>query len=128
MKKPHDEWIYYADQDLLAARSLLKDGVYPHVCYHAQQAVEKMLKAVLVSHDKPYPKSHDLIHLNAVIGRPEWLAPHEDHMRLLSQFNIPVRYPDAMAGTLPDRLPGKDDATDALTWAEEICQLIREKI
>jgi HEPN domain-containing protein len=128
MMKPHEEWIYYADQDLMSARSLFKDRIFTHVCFHAQQAVEKMMKAMLVKNDEPYPKSHDLNRLNSLIGRPIWLEPHLEHLIFLNQIYIPTRYPEAAVGTLPDRMPGEEEATHALKWAEEICQLIRDRL
>ncbi len=128
MPKPHKEWLYYADQDLLVARNLFDDGFFAHVCFHAKQAIEKMMKAILIAQKQPYPKTHDLIRLYNLLGMPEWLEEHAPHLLILSQIYIPIRYPEAVAGTLPDRMPGKEDAQQALQWAEEICQLIRKKI
>lgn len=58
----------------------------------------------------------------------EWLEDHAGQLKKLSDFYVPLRYPDAMIGTLPDGLPGEKEAQDALQWANEICQLIRQKI
>lgn len=38
----------------------------------------------------------------------------------MDQFYIPTRYPDALAGSLPEGLPDKGDARKALDIAEDI--------
>jgi len=44
----------------LASSSLPKDGLYSTLCFHAQQAVEKSVKAVLVLRGVEFPKIHSL--------------------------------------------------------------------
>lgn len=52
MKKPHEDWLYFAEQDLAFAESGIESGFYSHVCYLSQQAVEKTMK------DCPTKKMH----------------------------------------------------------------------
>lgn len=35
-------WINFAEEDLLCAKTLLKENLYNQVCFHSQQAAEKM--------------------------------------------------------------------------------------
>ena len=50
-------WLSKAESDLTAARRLLEaGGPYDAVCFHAQQAAEKGLKAVLARADAPMVK------------------------------------------------------------------------
>lgn len=68
--KPRDElqrdivrqWIGKAEQDFAAAEILLGDAtrLAPVIAFHAQQAVEKYLKAVLIRHQVHFPKTHEL--------------------------------------------------------------------
>ena len=64
MKDKHDlvqGWLAKSDSDLAAANVLLEgDGPYDTVCFHTQQAVEKMLKGLLAFYELPIPKTHDL--------------------------------------------------------------------
>ena len=54
-------WLAKADSDLLAARRLLEaDGPFDAVCFHAQQACEKALKAVLAAAGTEIPRTHNL--------------------------------------------------------------------
>jgi HEPN domain-containing protein len=43
------EWMAYAERDRRAARHLLESGDYEAYVLHCQQAVEKLLKAGIVS-------------------------------------------------------------------------------
>jgi len=56
-----DLWMDYAKNDLRMAEDGVKRGYrLESLCFHAQQAAEKALKAVLVQRRILFPKSHDL--------------------------------------------------------------------
>lgn len=66
-KTPHppgnpEDWLHYAKGDLnLALVAKGRRGILPEqVCFHAQQAREKALKAVLVLNDIEFPLVHDI--------------------------------------------------------------------
>jgi hypothetical protein len=64
MKPAVARWLEFAEIDLKAARALLKEGSHSQVvCFHAQQSIEKSLKALIESKGLNPPKSHDLIML-----------------------------------------------------------------
>lgn len=63
MKKETQEWMRIAGEDLEAAKYLLERGLHRMVCYHAQQAVEKLLKAVLVEIQGEAPRTHNILDL-----------------------------------------------------------------
>lgn len=127
MKKPHEDWFWFAHEDLRFAKAGLGDDFYPHVCFLAQQAVEKAMKGFLVAKGKDYPKSHDLIRLRRLMD-VDWLEPHLQALKTLSEVYVPLRYPDAIAGTLPEGLPDKKDAEEFYQWAEEIVALIESHL
>ena len=57
------EWIEKADGDLVTASReyrARKKPNYEGVCFHAQQCIEKYLKAVLQKYGVPFQKTHDL--------------------------------------------------------------------
>jgi HEPN domain-containing protein len=57
------EWLAKAENDLTNAAHTLKLGAScptDTVCFHAQQCVEKYLKALLVVEGIDFPKTHDL--------------------------------------------------------------------
>ncbi len=54
-------WLAKAESDLATADLVLQgEGPYDTACFHAQQAVEKSLKALLALHAQPIPRTHDL--------------------------------------------------------------------
>ncbi len=54
-------WVLKADSDLGTARQLVAGpGPYDTACFHAQQAIEKCLKAVIGYFGAPVPHIHDL--------------------------------------------------------------------
>jgi HEPN domain-containing protein len=62
-------WIAKADEDLRAAEGLiaLDDSLAAVVCFHAQQSVEKLLKALLVFAGVPFARIHDVIQLTQLL-------------------------------------------------------------
>jgi HEPN domain-containing protein len=90
------EWLAKAENDLITAAHTLKLGEAcptDTVCYHAQQCIEKYLKALLVLAGKDFPKTHDLETLMALIpaeSRPELSS--EEQARL-TEYAVGARYP-----------------------------------
>jgi HEPN domain-containing protein len=54
-------WQAHAGQDLAAVRLLVDHGLNGLAAFHAQQAVEKALKARLLAGQKQLPRLHDLV-------------------------------------------------------------------
>ena len=71
---------------------------YDAVCYHAQQCVEKLMKAVLVHFGVVPPKVHDLLHLAKLLkdACPSWGWSKED-LRWLTRAGMAFRYPGGSA-------------------------------
>ena len=96
------EWVRFADMDVLSAK-YLNEIQYPRpleiICYHCQQASEKMLKALMISFDCAVQKTHDLgllldilsdyvIFPEKVINAAEKLTPYGVKIRYPQDFNI----------------------------------------
>lgn len=86
-----------ADRDVTAFMKLKSDPKV-HIastCFHAQQAVEKCLKAVMFERGILFPPVHDLVRL-AFILREHGIdtpCPLED-LRKLNPFAVTFRYDD----------------------------------
>ncbi len=89
------EWVAKADNDLRLAEYLLKmeDCPTDTICFHAQQCVEKCLKAPLVTQGTEFQKTHDLAKL--VILLPSRLRPSLDakEQDRLTEYATVTRYP-----------------------------------
>ncbi len=87
-------WLHYARGDLAMAERT-NDPRIPlaYLCFHAQQAAEKGLKAVLISRRVHFPKTHSIEFLIGLlppdIGRPPDLIASID----LGEYAADMRYP-----------------------------------
>ncbi len=94
------EWIAKAEGDYLTAtREVRADPPnYDAVCFHAQQCVEKLMKATLIARGQIPPKNHDLTVLDGLLAsvEPQWSWPVEE-LRLLSRSAVIFRYPGEAA-------------------------------
>ncbi|HID30502.1 MAG TPA: HEPN domain-containing protein [Desulfobacterales bacterium] len=68
------------------------------MCFHAQQGMEKYLKAWLIEHGVDFPKTHDLEALAKLClpSLPE-LQSLIDGLRFLTSFAVEIRYPGIFA-------------------------------
>lgn len=95
----HQAWLAKADNDVLnienniAAERVLWDTV----CFHAQQATEKTLKAFLVFRRQPLQRTHNLVALLAACAalNPS-LVDLEADCRDLTYFAVEGRYPEQL--------------------------------
>lgn len=99
--KPHIEeaWktLSMADRDIHAFNVLKEDGSahISVVCFHAQQAIEKSLKAVMFSRKIEFRKIHDLVELSAMLRDNDIECPLTDEQFLrLNPFAVTFRYDD----------------------------------
>ena len=72
------EWLRRAEKDLRAAEVLLGEELYEEAAFHAQQAAEKALKALLVAHRVRPPKTHSIEYLLSLLAGHENVKPFYD--------------------------------------------------
>lgn len=91
------KWAERAVYDLDTARAMLESKRYLYVLFCCQQAVEKMLKAIIAQRSQELPpRGHQLVRLaeRAQIPLKEEQA---DFLRELSTHYIQSRYPEEIA-------------------------------
>jgi HEPN domain-containing protein len=92
--------------------------------FHAQQAVEKAVKAVLTAHGKEYPRTHNrsvLLDLLRDAGAP--LPPDAAELPRLTPFGAALRYdeqPEADLAQALDRTWASEVVARTITWAESV--------
>ena len=100
MKHATSEWIAKAEGDWqVACRELqAADPVWDAVCFHAQQCVEKYLKAVLEENGIGFARTHDLVILWRLLGGAVtgWSGV-EQELAYLSPLGVAARYPGLTA-------------------------------
>jgi len=90
------EWVAKAENDLKAATISLRAGrecPTDAVCFHAQQVVEKYLKALLTAHGKPFPKTHNIGKLVELLPASARVNLSEDEQDILTDYATGARYP-----------------------------------
>ena len=126
MSQPEIEraWGYLtrANADLAAVRALEHDQSVPDqiVGFHAQQAAEKLLKAVLASRGIEFPRTHSLRYLIDTLADHQ-LGPPEDVQALsaLYPFAVQLRY-EAPSDDEPfDRTAARDLLERLHSWTTE---------
>lgn len=105
------EWIIKAKGDFHTVEREIKARKNPNwdgVCFHCQQAIEKLLKALLQKNKIKFTKIHDLGELLRLTLKlhPELSELMED-MEWLTVFSVEFRYPGETAT--------KEDAKQAFT-------------
>ena len=96
--------LHKADQDLLAFAKFRADPdmAVEILGFHAQQAAEKMLKAVLAERQVRFPYTHYLVDLMALLKTHDIPFPEAlEAMRDLSAFGVEFRYEDLIEETEP---------------------------
>lgn len=97
MKKITKKWLDYARADLEAAEVLLKSGKthwsYQLCLLHCHQAIEKILKTIIVDKNEEVKRIHDIITLleDSEVKLPKELQEYIDELN--PHYQHP-RYPD----------------------------------
>jgi HEPN domain-containing protein len=118
------QWLAKARNDLLNADNNLAASATPYdtVCFHCQQAAEKLLKAYLAAHSRPAPRTHDLLLLlERVLPLDAAAEQLRDALAILVPYAVEIRYPDDWF------MPAEEDAQEArdaagavLHWLEKV--------
>ena len=94
------EWVSKAEGDFQAANDLSASRRANHdaICFHAQQCIEKLMKAVLLQHGTTPPHTHDLLKLDKLVRsvRSDWKCERKD-LRFLTRGSVAFRYPGESA-------------------------------
>jgi HEPN domain-containing protein len=97
-KKPDDPraWLERSRSNLLIAESGLLHGVFlEDLCFEAQQAAEKALKAVCIFYQIEFPRTHSMNTLTALLEQAGIQMPAEvREADLLTSYAVQARYPD----------------------------------
>jgi len=89
-------WIEKAQYDLDTAKAMIKTGRYLYVLFCSQQAIEKILKAIIAKRtNKHPPRIHNLVRL-AELASLELNKGQDVFIKTLTRFYIKTRYPEVV--------------------------------
>ncbi|MDE0423987.1 MAG: HEPN domain-containing protein [Candidatus Poribacteria bacterium] len=117
------EWIEKAEEDYNSAKWLQQapEPVHNSICFHAQQCIEKYLKAWLQEANVPVPRTHDLEELLMliVLTLPAWEQWQSD-FKIITEYAVDSRYPGDSATA--------DKAQHAMRICSEVQQAVRDSL
>jgi len=122
-------WLEEGESDLAFARVGHREGFHSKVCFLCQQGAEKGLKALAYADGARFGPGHSLQELLDRL-RPAHpvLDQARDIGRLLDQYYVPTRYPNALPGGVPHRAFTEAQAREALAGCERILDAVRAEI
>ena len=128
-KQEADRWLRQAENDLAVVRMSVREGFYAHACFMSQQAAEKALKALAYLKGDRFVPGHSVKGLldDLTTTYPE-LASVNDGAKQLDQYYVPTRYPNALPGSAPFEVYGREQAEEAVSIAGGIIQLAERLI
>jgi HEPN domain-containing protein len=123
MKKQAEARLKSAQDDLLTIQEIINNPFLTNVvAYHAQQAIEKCLKAVIEETAEIVPRIHNLITLKALADRHMRLEIESDAFDQINELYVDSRYPTDL-GYLPN---GKPSAETAFIFKETADELFKQ--
>ena len=127
MKQTTNDWFTAAEDDLLAAKTLVCDSRLTHLAaFHCQQCLEKSFKAVIEENEKPAIKSHDLFRLQFAAS----IQLSDNALNLLGIINevyIDGRYPGDL-GLLPQGKPTISEIETFIQFCDEIYKGLKKQV
>lgn len=88
------DWLLRAKSDLsLASVPLPQNVLYNDLCFHAQQAVEKSIKAVLIHYQIEFPRVHHINYLLTLLPSEVSKPPEVEKVSTLTSYAVMLRYP-----------------------------------
>ena len=124
MKALTREWVEKAEADFHSCLREVRARRHPNhdsACFHAQQCVEKYLKARLQEAGSAFPRTHDLLELlkRVLSFEPSW-ATLNPLLTQLVNYAVVFRYPGVSAG--------KADARTALAACRTVRRVVRQSL
>jgi HEPN domain-containing protein len=118
-------WLIKAFEDYLAMKSLLSSSLIKYttsiICFHAQQMVEKLLKAFLTYHNVQFLRTHIL-----EILKEKCLEIDEEFQKMnfknLSMYAVEIRYPDEF------NMPSIEETNECVEIALQVKDFILNKL
>lgn len=126
-----DKWCAFAEMDYLTAVHL-SEHMYPKpreiICYHCQQAVEKMLKALLLANGDEILRTHDLALLAE--NMQNYMEVSERILEIcenLTPYGVRFRYPHELYLENHHVEEALADCTEIYEWLKEKIRLMEEE-
>jgi len=119
------KWLIKANNDLKVGENEIKlpvgEMVTEAICFHSQQAVEKFLKAYLITRKTEFGRTHNLEFLLELCIKEDKEFKEVD-IGNLSFYAVEVRYPDEFY------IPTIDEAKECVKIAKKVKAFVLKKL
>ncbi len=118
------KWLIKADNDLKTAKLCFSSAekLLDSSCFHSQQAVEKFLKAYLISKDISPQKTHKIEILLANCKKFDATFIELDGIEIISEYAVELRYPDDFYS------PSAEEAEKSIILAQKVKSFVINKL
>ena len=117
------EWMNRARSNLALATNRVSGAYLEDLCFEAQQAAEKAIKAVMIKRDIEFPYVHDLGRLLSMLEIIDEPIPEEvQQAATLTKYAWEGRYPGVMEPV------SEHDYTEAILLAEVVVRWAEERL
>lgn len=117
------EWLNRARSNLAQARAFQPGVYFEDLCFNAQQAAEKAIKALLLHRGIYFPYIHDLAELLRLLEqRGEDIPPPVRDAKQLTDYAVEARYPGPLEPV------SREEYKEALALAEEVVRWVEERL
>jgi HEPN domain-containing protein len=124
--RSYKDWILKAEHDLKIAKDEImeKEPVTDMVCFHFQQAVEKLLKAFLLFHKREINKTHDIAFLINECRKidSEFNELFDKGIDSMTIYAIDTRYPGDIY------MPSIEETKDVFEKAKYVREFVMKKV
>jgi HEPN domain-containing protein len=115
------EWLQRARSNLQQARVQHPDVYLEDLCFQAQQAAEKAVKALLLHYNIPFPYTHDISMLVSLVESHVQVPEELQEVVILTQYAVATRYPGVIEPvSTTEYLEALELADMTLRWAEDV--------
>lgn len=122
---PNDprEWMNRARSNLVRAKNWIPGVYLEDLCFDAQQAAEKAIKAVMIALDIEFPYVHDLDRLLTLLESAGHRVPDDVHRsERLTRYATAARYPGM------ERAVSEQEYAEATAVAEAVVQWAEQRL
>ncbi len=117
------EWLNRARSNLALSKSRVPDAYLEDLCFEAQQATEKAIKALLITLSIDFPYVHDLARLLSLLEEAGESLPDEvRRSATLTPYAVLTRYP------APTRPITTEEYETAVGTAEAVIQWVENRV
>ena len=116
------EWMNRARSNLVRAKDRTPGAYLEDLCFDAQQAAEKAIKAVMIARGIDFPYTHNLARLLTILESHTGRIPDAIRRAVqLTRFAVHTRYPSVEEPVSEQEYTEAIEvATNVVRWAEEL--------